>query len=385
MSTLGDSFVQSIIEAPEPFQKSIRQTKKGLFIPEGKLEELYSVYQAWLSKNNLSTKSEEKLGQRVFGVEEPHLVYLPEGSVCLAGYLSPHVLTPEAKTKVPVSASVLIDSLNYVHPKDPWIGSVPGIRIKNSPQSGTVFEFSKTINGEVVTYTSKESDLRTFIEYIRSSARFTSEFPLMKRSMRDAVEAFYKIIFASKSIGEKKFLMVPEELKTTSGISFRIVSNLILVTDTQNRLLKVYETRGKNFFQFLETELNYLTEKKHLKHIEVIELSKPHKYILGRVKIKKEFVEIEKRAFFTLVDGVQRSTWFRAKLPFRYSIKDVLTHVASALKYADWVDMTKLGQDPKTAPKGSRYELKYTPWTFKTGKSNNIYEFVEGGNRGGPK
>jgi len=381
MSNLGESFIQSVLEAPEPIQKTLRQTQKGLFIPEGKLDEVYEAYQAWLSKNNLSLKSEEKLALRVFGLEEPSLVYLPEGSVCFAGFLSPHKIEPGTNSKVPVSASVLIDSLNYVHPKDPWIGSISGIRIKSSPQSGTVFEFSKSINGEHVNYITKESELRSFVEFIRSSSRFSSEFPLMKRSMRDAVEAFHKIIFASKSIGEKKFLMIPEELKAVSELSFRNVSNLILVINAQRKILKVYETRGKNFFQFLEDEIKYLTEKKSLKNVEVIELARSHKYVLGRVKIKKEFISIEKRAFFTLVDGVQRSSWFRSKLPFRYSIQDILVHISGALKYADWVDMTKLGQDTKGVINGkNRYELKYTPWTFRTGKSGNIFEFVE--NRG---
>ncbi len=380
MSNLGESFIQSVIDAPEGFQKALRLTKKGLFIPEDKLAEVYSSYQDWLGKNNLSLKSEDKLTHRVFGVDDPSLVYLPEGSACFAGYLSPHNLEVGAKVgQVPVSASVLIDSLTYVHPKDPWIGRVAGIRIKNSPQSGTVFEFSKAINGELVTYRAKESDLRTFVAFIRSSARFTSEFPNINRSMRDAVEAFYKIIFSSKSVGEKKFLMVPEALKSLSGISFRAASNLIIVVDATYNILRVYETRGKNFFKFLEDEVQYLIEKQNLKNVDLIELARSHKFLLGRVKIKKDFLSIEKRGFFTLVDGVQRSSWFRSKLPFRYSIKDILIHLSSALKYADWVDMTKLGQDTKGAPNPkNRYELKYTPWTFKTGKSRNIYEFVEG-------
>jgi len=382
MSNQGESFLQSLKDAPSDLRKCLRVTKKGIFIPEDKLQSVYESYQTWLQANNISLKSEDKLVQRIFGSDEPNLVYLPEGSVCFVGFISPLSATAENISFLPSSVSVLIDSLTYIHPKDPWISSAEGIRIKTSPQSGSYYQFTKSIGNESVSYKVKESDLRSFIEYIRSSAKFVAEYPLIKRSMRDAVEAFYKIIFNSKAIGGKKFILIPEEYKGVSGVTYRISSNLVFIVNAENQVVNVYETRGKNYFKFLEDQFQYLTLKKNVRHIDVIELTQNHKFLLGRVKIKGKFVTIEKKAFFILVDSVGRSHWFRGKLEPRYTIKDILVQIAGTLKYADWVDLTKLTEDKKVQAGHSRFELKYTPWTFKTGKSGNIYEFVEGGRKG---
>lgn len=382
MSNYGESFLQSLKDAPLELKKNLRLTKKGIFIPEDKVSAVYEAYQSWLHANNIGLKSEDKIVQRVFGSDDPSLVYLPEGSACFAGFISPLSSSVDATSFLPLSSSVLIDSLNYVHPKDPWISSVQGIRIKTSPQTGSYFQFTKPIGEENVSYQVKDSDLRSYIEYLRASTKFVAGYPLIKRSMRDAVEAFYKIIFSAKLVGAKKFLLVPEEFKGITNLSYRISSNLVLIVNDKNQIIKVYETRGKNYFQFLEAELQYLTVKKNIGHIDVIELARSHKFLLGRVKIKNKFVTIEKRGFFLLVDSIGRSHWFRGKLASRYTLKDILVHLASVLKYADWVDLTKLTEDRKVEAGHSRFELKYTPWTFKTGKSGNIYEFVEGGRKG---
>jgi hypothetical protein len=72
-------------------------------------------------------------------------------------------------------------------------------------------------------------------------------------------------------------------------------------------------------------------------------------------------------------------------LPNRFTVKDLILAISSALKYADWINMAKLNSDSNSADNSSaknvksNFELKYIPWTFEVGRNNTITKFIEGG------
>ncbi len=361
ISKASESFIQSLKDADINLKSKLRVVKRGVFIPEDQVEVVIKLFSEWLIKNKVSIKSDDKITLRIFSVDNPPLYYLPEGNYCLSGFLAPFEGEILDQISVKKSMSALIDASTYIHPKDPFLLSSKNFRVKSSPQFGTAYEL---IDKDNKTFLFKEAALKLTLSLLKESKKFSNDYPELMTSMRDSIAPIIKLLSISKLVADKKKIFVPDRYKT-GKFHFRLISNLVFVTSETNEVLFAYELRGKNFLELLDQELNYIRNTLNKKYLDIFEVYSNSRDISGSVKIKGKPVSIEKRALNELVQNATISKWLRGKLGDRFSLSDVILAISSALKFADWVDVSKLGEnpDPRAKPK---LELKYTPWTFST-------------------
>lgn len=386
----SDSFLSSIESFPEDLQKKLRRLRTGVFIPESCLKDVEEQYRNWLLAHHISSKSDDKLEKRIFGIETPHLSYLPEGQDCLSGFLATFQAPASSSSEseqlnfnfgsVPKSDSSVISGVGFLHPKDSFFAEHPSIKIRRSSTLGTSIEFKV---GEKQ-YTAKESVARSLAELLRTSSRFSAEFPNIQNSLRDAIIAVSKICKGARAHAPKKPIFVPSTLKGDDG-NLLVYKNLVLVFNKDFQLQDFYELRGKNFKNKVLEEIAKLKGDSKVRVFDALEICSSRSGFYLRAKVKGKYISIDTFAILELVDMVPLSNWMLAKVPARYTVQDVLTAIGGALRYADWVNMNSLSLEQKEAKDGgSRYELKYIPWTFVVSKKNSISKFVDGNVRNKP-
>ncbi len=381
----SESFLSSIETYPKELQKRLRRIRTGIFIPEEVLADIESNYRNWLSLNQISVKLDEKLDKRIFGTEAPMLSYLPEGQECFCGFLAPLKGSDEGATLlegIPRSESSAISGANFLHPKDNWFSDHSNIKIRRSVTHGTFIDFKI----RDTTFSIKESLIRNLSELLRSSARFSDEFPELQRSLRDVIFVVHKMLTDSRFVSPKKPLFVPEQVANQNA-NFLIYKNLVLVFTGDYTLCDFYELRGKNFKQKVLEEIKLLKGTSKSRVFEALEISSSKTGFYLRAKIKGKYLSIDTYAIVDLIDIVPYSNWMLSKVPSRFTVKDVFNAIGGALKYADWVNMSSLSMDSNSsvAPPKARFELKYIPWTFVVERKNTISKFVDGGMKRGGK
>jgi hypothetical protein len=376
----SDSFLSSIESFSPELRGALRKLRTGVFISEEVLGEVQKGYEEWMHAHSLSLKSDDKISKRIFGLESPPLYYLPEGQNCYCGYIAPveNIETVESLSVIPRSDSVAISATNFLHPKDPWCNRKEDIRVRRSPSTGTFVDF----RFESATYSVKEVTLRAIGNYLRASSRFTKDFPEMEISLRGVITTLLVALKNAKKVSPGKRMYVPERYQSDQNV-LKIFKNLILVIDKDNQLLDVYELKGKNFRKNVFDEIESLIPQKKNRFFEAVELCASKTGFFFRVKIKGKPFSIDKHAILDLIESVPSSPWMMGKVSPRYTVSEVLTAIGSALKYADWVNMSSLSSSQDAPKKGAKphFELKYIPWTFDVGRNNTIIRFVEGKGR----
>lgn len=380
------SFLSSISSFPSSLKTRLRRLKSGIFISENIVSEIEASYKEWLRNNNILLKADEVISKRIFGSDKLSLSYLPEGQDCFTGYLvliDDKSLTEEQLKElladVPLSASSVISAKSFLHPKDQSFNQSSDIKIRRSPTEGTFIEFKIKERK----YTVKESLLRELAELLRSSKRFSEEFPLLDHSLRDAIFVISTLIKKSSPVSKGRHLFIPESALKDN--IFHIFKNLIIVFNADYQLIEFYELRGKNFKKKVLSELELLKGGAKSRTFDVVDICSSKTSFYLRTKVKGKFLSIDTYAFIELVDMASQSKWLSTKLPNRFTVKDLILAISSALKYADWINMAKLNSDSNSADNSSaknvksNFELKYIPWTFEVGRNNTITKFIEGG------
>jgi hypothetical protein len=376
----SESFLSSIESFSPELRGALRKLRTGVFISEEVLGEVQKGYEEWMHAHSLSLKSDDKISKRIFGLESPPLYYLPEGQNCFCGYIAPveNIDNVGSLSIIPKSDSVAISATNFLHPKDPWCDKKEDIRVRRSPSTGTFIEFKF----ESVTYSVKEVTLRVIANYLRASSRFIKEFPEIELSLRGVITTVYVALKNSKRVSPGKRVYIPERYKSDQNV-LKIFKNLVIVIDKDSQVLDVYELKGKNFRKNIFDEIEGLMLQKKNRFFEAVELCASKTGFFLRVKIKGKPFSIDKHAILELIDSVPTSPWLMAKVSPRYTVSEVLSAIGSALKYADWVNMSSLSSGTDATTKGSKphFELKYIPWTFEVGRNNTIIRFIEGKGR----
>jgi hypothetical protein len=382
----SDSFLSSIDTYPPVLKEKLRKLRAGIFIPEHSVGEVESLYRSWLAEHKITIKTDEKLDQRMFGAQAPQLCYLPEGQDCLCGFLAPVDKGDEgaAFEGVPKSESSVISGVSFLHPKDTWFSDRSDIKVRRSATQGTYVEFR---TGGNTSFSIKESLVRSLAELLRSSGRFSSEFPDIQRSLRDVVVTLGSILARGRFASSKKPLFIPSGVSLKES-SFFIYKNLVLVFGAGNVLTDFYELRGRNFRNRVLDEIRVLKGTNRSRAFEALEIcaSRSSDFYV-RAKVKGKFLSIDTSAIIDLVDMVPLSNWMLSKVPSRYTVQDVLVAIGGALKYADWVNMSALSAEQKqdSSQGKARFQLKYIPWTFITGRKNNIVRFTDGSIKSRPQ
>ena len=378
----SESFLNALVDAPKEVVGSLRVLKKKIFIPERALPDLLSYYQNWLAAAGVGSYSTEKLLNRIFGGEVPGLFYLPEGNDCYIGHVAN---LPEAQNLniglVPVSNSVPIGAKDYLHPKDPSIYEIKGVELKRPLNQACQIWFESKDQK----FFCGETFLRKFAEIARNSKKTQERYHFLNRSLKDVLVPLRDTLAKSSMLSKSRPIFVPEVYKNSSDVVLRLAYSTVFVFKG-HEIIDLFETRGRGFEHLMEKEVSYLVEKKNQKSIDVLQLLPHDKGVIGKLKIAGKWYALDKRGFRFLLENISASRWFRGKLESTYTLKNVLEAFVPALKNADWINVSNLGRqgasDQKAKP---RFELKYTPWTFKTGKNYTIVEFDEGGLSERPK
>lgn len=371
----SDSFLSAIKDSDKDKKSSLRVLKEKLYIPENSLEQILSLYEAWLINAGAGSYSREKLLSRVFGETNHSLYYLPEGNDCSIGFIAN--LAPGASTSsdlgVVSSNSVPIAAADYLHPRDNSYANIEGVELKRPYNQALQIILSSKKNSFAFT----ESLFRKVVSILRKTHKIEKSYPHISRSLRDALTPLRDTLSQAKFVKPSQIFLVPEQYKNDSSVKFFRVHNMVLVVkDTQ--AIDVYENRGPGLFEFIDNELRYLTEKKSVKSIDVFQINSRDRFVIGRLKIAGKWFSLDKKGFRFLIENAFKSRWLRDKLDGLFTVKDLIEKMVAALKNADWVDVSQLGRQAGKDNK-PKFELKYTPWTFKTGKNFTIVDYVEGG------
>jgi hypothetical protein len=377
ITTAAESFLSSLGDLSNNDQLELRLLKNKLFIAEGFLENLISHYQNWLALNGAGSYTKDKVLNRVFGTENLTLYYVPDGNNCLIGYIAN--VTSEFELKkgsIPLSNSVPINAKDYLHPKDPSIKTIEGVEIRKPLNQSTQIVVNlgsqKVILSEII--------LRKVTEILRSSRKVIETYPEIERSLKDALRILRVLLLQSKVVSRSRSQLVPEQY-SAEDIELRFFSGNVFVIKGEE-LKDIFEVRGRGLSALVDSELVYLAEKINLKNIDVFQLLHKDPKVIGKMKITGKWYAIDRRAFKALLEKISLSRFFQGKLAKRYTIKNVLEVLIPVLRNADWIDVSSLGRQQaieSTQKNKPRFELKYTPWTFVTGKNFTIIDFVESG------
>lgn len=376
----SESFVTSLTSFPEDLKRKLKLLKGKLFIPERVLDDVLEAYSGWLTTAGVGAYSKDKLLGRLFGSTSQTLYYLPEGNTCEIGYL---VVLPvdlqgsdQAYQGVVRSSSVSISAIDYLHPKDQSVSEIEGVEIRRPTNQSTSIVFQ--IKND--SYVASEPLVRKIVSAIRLSKKLSESYPQVHVSLRDALQPVRSILRASKKVHRSKPILIPEQFAVQpQQYIFYTFSHLVFVFQGTS-IIDVYEHRGKGFATLLDQEAQYLITNKKIKSIDVFQLVTRDAWAIGCLKIAGKWFSVDKRGFRFLLEKIGESKWFRGKIDETYTLSQVLEKLVPALKNADWVDVSKLGREAALAEhKKPRFELKYTPWTFKTGKNYTIIEFIESG------
>ncbi len=375
VNLVSESFLEVLREMPADYASKFKILKNRLFIPQNELQDLLEYYKGWLIKAGVGAYTDEKLKSRIFAGADAVLFYLPEGNNVEIGHFAN--LPTDIQLKIPVSNSVPINASDYLHPRDVDYQNLKGVEIRrplNKPME-IVFEIRED------KLKCSESFLRKVVAKLRASNNISEKYPNLSRSLKDALLPLKNILEQAKTLSKSKTPLIPLRFQDDSAAKFFSYMHLVFIVK-DSVLLDVYENKGRGFDEFINDEIIYLADKLNIKTLDTLQISTRDKYLLGRIRIAGKWFAVEKKAFRFLVESAALSRWFKGKIGKLFTIRDILNQIVPVLKNADWIDVSKLGRHPDSAgSKNSRakFELKYSPWTFKTGKNYSIVEFVEGG------
>lgn len=364
---------------PQVAKTKLRRTANGVFVSEELLDTLIEIYQAWLQEKLTAGqgKSTEKCKRRLFGSEDPELFYLIEGKICLVGYLITQPLDLAAPSPIPAYRAGLLGTQDYLHPRDPMLGTIRGAFSRMSTQHGLVLEVPV---GEK-RYTAPPERISEYAAIVRHSWKLDRSFPYIKRALRYAIEPFAKALTRAQPVLRRQKLLVWEKYRTDDSVTYLQLGTLVFAISANNTVLGCYERMGRNLIDFYLRELHEGAKRiragsqKLFK--DVIFPRKRSRYIC-KLKGDGGFYLLSGRALGEYLRQAPSSFALRKTLPKRYTAIDAFSEFVRLFTEAVLLDISML---PKflheSLPKKDAKFLKAGPWLFIITDTNAISSCFE--------
>jgi hypothetical protein len=345
----------------ELLKDAVRITPHGLFVEKGSFQKVIEGYQAWLRKRTGGTvvKSVDKCVKRLFGSHEPPQFYLVEGKQCLLGYMVPCEVQQPQKYNLPFYLGSLLDTREYLHPRDPFLMELRGVEVTPKPQ------------GVEVKFTAQRRSIRVAADVLKQFSQLAanSHKLLEKNSragtaLRDSLEALIRLVGKAQPVMENEPLLVPSRNKERRGLSYLRLGTLVFVLERAETLVGCYELRGKNFQRMLRQELTALARNCRGHRIGAFELPKGRSKYLGSIEIKNEHYLVHPRAFSQFLDSIRGSAALRESFAGGFTVADCIKKMPYIFASSERVEPRQIANYlEKNAPRGARYRVR-DEWIF---------------------
>jgi hypothetical protein len=324
-SKISELVQNFLLELPNCFtelqlKKQFRRLADGLYIDEELLPEFLKHFALWQArKNNSSATVDVKTTEKVFGERYPQPYYLLDGKLCQVGFLIPSNTSELHKKIIPEFRGSLTSTLDTLHPRDPGLVNIPnteivldrtGFGIKLKVRQKTIFLNTTAI--------------KNFQQTLSNSPRLRRRYPAALQGLRSAITPLERLLISAKPIRSKQTVLIPSSLRTQRDLIYLRTGGFIFVLSSNYELITAYELRGRNFRNFIFSELDLLRSSRS-RHIGIMEIYKKRGAIVGALRTEDgELNLLHIDALFKGLEMILRRRSLRKKLSDRITLYDCI-------------------------------------------------------------
>ncbi len=242
----------------ETCKVNLRLTRDGVFVKEEFYRTILTSFQKWYQTLTSSAHLPNiiKVKRKLFAEEQVHQVYLIEGKTTLVGYLLPCETQSKRRLGLPYVDSRTLDAKDFLHSRDPLFSSLNDVDLVLKPGSS---EIEVSVGSEKFRFTMET--VKQFHAQARYSPIVLRRYRKLREAQRFALVALVKIIKQTRSHTDKKPLFIPVGTEHYPAQAFRLYYDWVFVLDERSFIRTAYELRGKNFSNYVASELRYLAER----------------------------------------------------------------------------------------------------------------------------
>ena len=345
----------------EELKNSIRVTPRGVFVEERGFHRLVEAYQLWL-KNQTGgevTKSTDKCIKRLFDTLQPPQYYLVEGKQCLLGFLVKCSIEQPQRYGIPFYLGSLLDTREYLHPRDPFLASMKNVEIFHKPLG---LELKVPFKGKSIRLPAEV--LKDFAALAQNSSKLLEKNPQAGRSLRDSLMVVIRLLGKTREISDKEPLLIPSRYRNKKDLKYFGLGSLVFVTERGGVLAGCYELRGKNFVLLVRNEVELSARAARGRQIGAIELPPRRSRFVGAIQVKHDRYWLHPRAFREFIDQAPHAPSLRESFSGPFTIFDCLKKMPFVFAAAGSADQRQVAAYlAKPAPRGARFRVK-DDWIF---------------------
>lgn len=318
----------------QQFRDLIRVTPRGLFVENTAVETVVSYFQKWFQEytKGAASRTIEKSKIRLFGDQALDPQYLVEGKTVLLGLLAPGEIQSPQQSGLPYYLGALINSKNFLHPKDPLLAGINGLSIRSLP------------SGTEVTVKLRDRTLRIPRQALDEFMRIAALSPFLERrnpgithSLAVALKVLVGIADRSRPLRPGSVILVPHRYSGVKNAIIRLSRKFLLV-EQSGELKVIAELNARNLNEFLRTELS-TGPKQALGSFKLAPRRAPN---IGDFQIKGSTYTLRPRAFAEFVEFIARAKEPREKFSKPYTTQECFERFSSFFQLAQPFDRRKL-------------------------------------------
>ena len=318
-------------------KNTLRICNKGLFVSEDFAEQLAEHYQHWLKEQTGKDiqKASDKYIRKFFGSEQPKTFYLLDGKECFAGMIATESASlwkdiKPSESYIARYQGELLDPENFLHPKDPMLSKVEGVKIEFDPRKGSFFSFAGKKNVVKI----ENNALVTFSKLLRELPEVKKKFPKFSIALRETLEPIKTILREAKPLPRKLSRVIPAELAKKNPSLALSWGSITILLDKDSHLIGSFLSRGKSSRKMLETEVKALETKAPLTSIRGFTLNKQ----LGKIRARDLSLKLSPLALSQFIRLLTSRNNTKKPLPPFITANDVIFKLVSILTHAKDAD-----------------------------------------------
>ena len=323
-----DRFADSLISST--LINSIKITPSGLFIPAGLFDQFLETFQLWLKVDTGSAAllSPDRCINLIYDNAFPTSYYILEGKNCQVGFLFSAKPADSLKNKFIHYAGTPIDGRKTLHPKDPIFNQVPP-ELKLSPQG-------LTINGSKFKFSLAFEQLSLVKSILKGSPKLRGYKSEFDTSIRDLILPFSKLILSGQIADKSKLRLIPSRHRKNSQIVIIRIADIFLTTDKDGNFEGGFGLKGKNFYDFVSSELRSLSRAIRNRRIANFEIDTRNRHIAGIIRIKQDKFAIQTQVLLEWIQNFK----IEAKNNQKYgpaTVFDAIIGLSDNFSTSDWI------------------------------------------------
>lgn len=367
----------------DQIKRRFRLLSSGVFVAEDFIEPLVGIYQGWLAGvgSDQAGKGDIRLRHRLLGEDHPKLHYLVEGNLCLAGYLLPLRGEVLVGSPIPRYQASLLDASNFLHPKDPKLQSLAGLKIRSS-RHGQFLDLSVSVSDRKVAI-----PLMSFadvVKLLRTSPQLLRRYPELAGPLREAVGLVSRLLQQAEKIPDNKRQMVScvvaEQRSKGRRIEIYRTGTVYFIVDAGDggqdsigQLIQSYEISKRSVIASVRRELSELSGERAARLLKGARLINDRSPYFLAFRLKRLPFKMHLNALSDLLAMVQRSRHLRKRLPQLYTAWDLLQLLLNLFRSSKPDGQRTLMRLPKS---GKLVSVEYRvsgEWRFQITEGKVVY------------